>query len=70
MVPVRREYNAEYVIEELRLRCSASSQAAVARELGISLQHVNDLLNGRRKMSDRVAQALGYRREIVFRRSA
>jgi len=67
---MKREFSTEHVMAELRQRVSGSTQAAVARELGISLQHVNDLLNGRRKMSERVAQALGYRREIVFRKSA
>ena len=70
VVIVTQQYNVEQLMSELRERVSKSTQVAVAAELGVSFQHVNDLLAGRRNMSERVAGAMGYTREIVFRKKA
>lgn len=43
------------------------SQKAVAEELGISPQYLSDILNGRRSVSDRVAEALGMERVTTWR---
>ena len=65
-----RQYTTEDVMAELRSRVAASTQRAVATDLGVSFQHLNDLLNGRRAMSERIAEAMGYERKIVFRKRA
>lgn len=41
------------------------TQKAMAEHLGISPQYLNDLLNGRRKPSDRMLAHFGLRWEIV-----
>ena len=44
----------------------SSTQAAVARQLGIPRQHMADLLSGKRGISESLAQSLGFKRRIVF----
>ena len=47
-----------------------SSQKDVADQLGIVRSTLSDLLNGRLDISERIAESMGYRREIVFRKAA
>ena len=54
------------LIQMLRSRARQSSQKQVAAELGISPQFLNDLLWGRKEITPRVAEVMGYRREVVF----
>lgn len=65
-----KNYTTEDLMRELRERVAKSSQRSVAAELGVSAQHMNDLMLGRRKMSESIALAMGYTREIVFRKRA
>ncbi len=46
------------------------TQLATARALGISSQYLNDVLRERREISDKLANALGFDRVIVFQRQA
>ena len=51
----------------LRHRCEeAGSQAALARNLGVSIQYIHDVLAGRRQFSANLAARIGYERKIVF----
>ena len=51
------------IVRELAQECAAAgSQAAWARKRGISATHVNEVLNGRRDLTDSIANALGYSR--------
>lgn len=43
-----------------------SSQTAVAAQLGITVQYLNDILHGKRGISNRIAQVLGWRELVVF----
>lgn len=43
-----------------------TSQSEFARKHGFSKGFINDVLNRRRGVSDRLAEALGYVRKIVF----
>jgi len=45
----------------------AGSQKAYAKELGISLAYLNDVLHGRRKVSAQLAQRIGLVRETKYR---
>ena len=54
------------LIEGLRLRAAWKKQKNVAAELGISPQFLSDLLRGRKEITPRVAEAMGYRRMVVF----
>ena len=65
-----RIYTHSEVLQELRKRVELSSQTSVARELGITISMVNDLVRERRDISERIAEALGYTREMIFRKKA
>lgn len=54
---------------ELRSRVGASSQAQVAKDLGISPQYLNDVLNERREPGKKILQALGLERLVVYVKS-
>lgn len=57
------------VIAILRSRCAAAGgQQAWARRFGFSPQYVCDVLKGRRDVSEAVANALGFVREVRFRK--
>lgn len=47
---------------------AAGSQKLAAKELGISPQYLNDLLQQRRECSDKILEKLGLERRIVRRR--
>jgi DNA-binding transcriptional regulator YdaS (Cro superfamily) len=57
----------EELIEILRKRLDrAGTQIALARELGVGQPLINDVLSGRREVSPRLAEALGFAKETVF----
>jgi len=49
----------------LKARCEASSQAAVARECGVSETYISLVLSGRQKIGPKLARIFGYRRGWV-----
>ena len=56
------------LIAILRSECGrAGGQQAWARRKGFSPQYVNDVLRGRRDVSEAMANALGFVREVRFR---
>jgi len=55
-------------VKALARRCKQSSQHRVAREFGVSVQHINDILKGRRAPGPRVLLGLGIERRLVYRR--
>ena len=56
------------LIAILRSECArAGGQLAWARRVGFSPQYVNDVLRGRRDVSEAMANALGFVREVRFR---
>jgi len=65
-----RTYTYEAVLNDLRQKAEHIGQTQLAKDLGISLSMMNDLVHGRRDISERVAEALGYSREIIFRKTA
>jgi transcriptional regulator with XRE-family HTH domain len=44
----------------------AGTQAALAKELGITAAYLGDVLNGKRKPGPTLLDALGYRRVITY----
>lgn len=59
--------DASQMRQVLREFCTkAGSQAAAAIELEVSRSYVSDMLNGRRDISENVAQRLGYKRTLVY----
>lgn len=57
----------EEIIEELTKQISvAGSQKAWAQRNGFSPAFINDILQGRREFTSRLAESLGYERRIIF----
>lgn len=46
---------------------AAGSQAAFARQHNISLQYVNDVVNGRREIGQKILDALGIEKIVTYR---
>jgi len=67
---MQKTFSHEQVFRELCARASRVGQTELAKQLGISRSMMNDLLRQRRDISDRIAEALGYTREVIFRRKA
>jgi len=60
-------FDAEDMIDILRVRCQErGTQKAWAKDHGISAAYVNDVLQGRREISDNFAAMLGFERRVVF----
>ncbi len=55
------------VIQLLHNRCRASSQSAVADELGVSKQYLCDVLKGRRDLGQKMLDGLGLQRIVAYR---
>lgn len=53
-------YTKEEVMQAIQDRCAASSQAAVAQEVGISQSHLNRLLGGHFGLTAEMAAKFGF----------
>lgn len=49
-------------------KTKGSSQSKVAKTLGISSPFLSDVLKGRRDISSRLAEAMGYKKIVMFER--
>ena len=69
-----KTYTQDEVLAVIRERTEASSIRQVSREVGVSAPLLSDMLQGKRAVSDRVAELFGFRREILtevrFRRAS
>lgn len=54
------------VLMELAYLCKRDSQVATAKRLGFSSAFINDVLHGRRGITDALADKLGYERVTRF----
>ena len=57
--------NEDGVVEILRRHLEGKTQTDLAKEIGIGVQYLNDVLHGRRRPSDTILEYLGLKREIV-----
>lgn len=68
-----KTYTQDDVKEEIRKQFADSSMSQVARDKGISVSHLSDILTGRQGVSENVAAAFGFTREVTtevkFRRA-
>ena len=62
------EVAPEELVEELKRRVAASSQAAIARRLKISPPVISNILRGDMLPCGKVLKWLGYERHIVYRK--
>jgi hypothetical protein len=53
-------------MKELKRRVKCANQREVAKALGMTPQFINDVLKGRREMSENLAKGLGYIRVINY----
>jgi transcriptional regulator with XRE-family HTH domain len=60
-----KTYSADDVVDIIRKRTKESSLRQTARDLGLSASYLSDILLGRRDVSETVAEAFGYKREVV-----
>lgn len=67
-VETRTEHQMRDAITELVE--TLKTQKAAAEHLGISGVYLGDILHGRRGISDRVAERIGWKRVVVFVRAA
>lgn len=69
-----KTFTEEDVIAEIQKACDRSSQKDVAEGIGISAPYLSRILAGRDPVTDNIAAAFGYEREVVtqsiFRRKA
>jgi plasmid maintenance system antidote protein VapI len=52
--------NDAHVVTALKRQVKATSYRKTASELGVSFGYVQDVVKGRRRLTDRIAIALGY----------
>ena len=65
-----KTYTQADVMNDLRARCCKRSQLAVAIELDLSTSFINDVLKGRRAISNNLALILGYQPcELLYTRA-
>lgn len=55
-------------MSELRRQTRATSQKEVAQRIHMSRQFVCDVLQGRRGVTESLARALGFEREVLYRK--
>ena len=56
----------EALTEELRKMVGASTMTAVAKEAGVSIVYISEILSGRRPLGPKVAEFLGYERKVIY----
>lgn len=60
-------FDAQDLIDILRVRCREhGSQKAWAAHHNVSPAYVNDVMQGRREISDNFAALLGFERRVIF----
>lgn len=60
-------FDAADLIDILRVRCQErGTQKGWAKDHGMSPAYVNDVLQGRREISDNFAALLGFERRVIF----
>jgi hypothetical protein len=61
------EYTEVDILKELQQkRIKTGTQKILANELGISSAFLSDVLQGRRKIGERIPSQLGYQKKIKF----
>ncbi len=61
-------YTDEKLLEILLRRIAESTQRQVAEELGVSRSFLNDVVHGRRNVTDSMVEKLGFKRSTIIRK--
>lgn len=64
-----KSLSEEELVGVLRKMVGQSSQKQVSADLKIARAFLNDVLHGRRAVTSRLANGLGYERTIVYRKA-
>jgi transcriptional regulator with XRE-family HTH domain len=51
-----------------RLADEAGGQSHLAEKLGVSRMYITDVLKGRREPAEKILSAMGYEREVTYRK--
>jgi hypothetical protein len=66
----QRRLKETHIVEELRsLTDRKRGLVSTASDLGFTPQYIHQVVNGHRGVSERLAEAMGYRRVIEYERS-
>lgn len=69
-----KQFTHDQVLAVIRKEVDGSSMTAVAARIGVSTPFLSDILAGKRLVSETVAKAFGFEREVtttmVFRKRA
>jgi plasmid maintenance system antidote protein VapI len=60
-----KTYTEDDVKEEMRKQFANSSMRQIARDLELSASHLSDILSGRQAVTETVARAFGFIREVT-----
>jgi DNA-binding transcriptional regulator YdaS (Cro superfamily) len=60
-----KKYSQEDVIQAMREEVRRTSLVAVADRIGVSSAYLVDVRTGRRPVSEKLARAFGFEREII-----
>lgn len=65
---ITEQFSHDYVLRCLQMKVDVSSQREAAKSYGVTPQFINDVLRGRREITSRLAEAMGFKRRTVFER--
>jgi transcriptional regulator with XRE-family HTH domain len=60
-----KTYTEDDVREDMRREFAKSSMSQVARDKSLSVSYLSDVLTGRQGVSDTIAKAFGFLREVT-----
>jgi hypothetical protein len=60
-----RTYSNEEVISHIHAECNKTSLRNTAARKGVSPAYLSDVIRGNRQISERVAEAFGFERDVV-----
>lgn len=61
----QNEITINHIARDLKILILATSQSEVARRFGYSRSYMNDIVHGRRPVSDELAAKMGYQKVTV-----
>jgi plasmid maintenance system antidote protein VapI len=64
---VKQLISSEQLVTKLRKLAADSSLKEAAKALGISPQYLHDVINGRRKVSEKLGAKLGYEMVVKWK---
>lgn len=60
-----KKFTQEDVLDTIRAEVKSTSLRATARRIGVSAPFLGDVLKGNRSVSDKIADAFGFERQVI-----